>query len=637
MKGIPISSTIIVSDDFNTSGGNGGGNMGRDLEGGRSAPRMEDNVQSQQRTIATASSQQQQRVETPQSDDDMLSSIFDRHGGQDEAYNKMIANAMAIGVAGNGKEGGSNKTEKQPLSIHDSLNLTKKKRSFDMSKQQPSSTQDISDHDIIAGARATKADLVYDDIDEAMQFATAHVNTVKSVDEVEKELVEIDTWEQISQQQPDIVQDGKVDAAGRPKSCPPSMLLNNNNNSRPTTPTNNMRMMQRSRSRPSTPSMMTTNNQADTNSLTSHEILNDIKLLSERKRMLYGSTNEENLPHREEKEKKQESKSRSTPSPINFRCLTPSNLFSPGDVNELVVDDTPDKDFGGDDVDSTLERKMLCISDDHIINDNEEEQMIKSHRPQMDPEEENYSHGILDAISSVAKSTRSLKMDTFVPVNSKSRPTTPSSSRPTTPKPPSVISPSAIPQRQRSLDPPGVITVESNNMDDPSALHYAYAENSTFMEEGDETLATRAGCGSNILLGAKVIKKRSLECKQGGRNDRSPYGQQAPVTTDPSPHYISDDEESDDDNKVSKPWKDKWEEPKFGAQPPSPLRFITPAMTVDTDTTLSKVETLDRVEKTSNYDPDSDWEVSDTEVEDYAAGGDDAFGTKKKAKSLRIW
>ena len=195
----------------------------------------------------------------------------------------------------------------------------------------------------------------------------------------------------------------------------------------------------------------------------------------------------------------------------------------------------------------------------------------------------------------------------------------------------------AQPQRQRSLDPPGVITVESNNMDDPSALHYAYAENSTFMGEGDETLATRAGCGSNILLGAKVIKKRTFECKQGGRKDRLPYGQETQVTTEPSPHYISDDEESDNDNKVSKPWKDKWETPQFGAQPPSPLRFITPAMTVDTDTTLSKVETLDRVEKTSNYDPDSDWEVSDAEVEDYAAGGDDAFGTKKKAKSLRIW
>ena len=562
-------------------------------------------------------------------------------GRKDTEYDKMLANTMTVGtVAGVGvaaaAAGGS----------HDSLFRNKRALS--------SSSQRISDLDILAGAAATKEELIYDDIDEAMKLATIVINTAQSVDE--DELAAIATRNQGLTTITDI----EKDLAGRPQSCPPHLMTinntNNNSSSRPSTPSilKKMHRSGNSNSRPTTPSINENNNSSMTsennNSFASHDILNDINAAAaERKRI-------------EEKEqvKSRKEGQRGRCTPINFRCITPSNLFAKDEeVNETeeeedvnMIDDLDEEEEKDEE---EMEKKaMSLLYPTEEMEKQWVEKLKSTTAPPIEPEEEVYEHhhhGILKAINEVARSTKStqsstggapLKPDSFVPVVRSPSPRT------------NVVSPSSIPPKRRSrVDPPGVITLE-DNMEDPSELFAEFTRTRStdtgdvfadMTVDGGGEVATRGGyvgCGSNILQHTKeMLPQRSLTCHDDTGGRRTPtQGMEKkrwnPFSSGisnnkqsgryPYTNAISDDDETSDEedevNNVSKPWKAKWNTDPFTSnQCSTTLREVSP--------------TIDNNVDGSNYDPDSDWDVSDAEVDIVEDHGEDAFEAKAPIQRMR--
>ena len=539
MKAVPLSSTI-GSDDFNSSGEEGGlydntrgekkTDQEQDLETG--GQRGEgNNVQSsssapKQHSMSALKSKVQPSSEV---------STQKKNPDQDEAYDKMLANAMVAGIskkresvqlANKSLMSSDTFAKAKPLPMEANDVEEEEEDTLDaLAKGEPLGrhdsltgavqlTRDISDFDVLAGAAAAKEDLVFDDIDEAMKLADIHINTVaRNADSVDDDEIAGEIRDDT---------DAKFIGSTRPQSCPPPMA----DNSRPPMAPSAMHH----HSRPTTPSMMTRQD-----SFASRDILNDINAAAEKRRQI------------------ERQNGRSTPTDL-LRALTPTNdVVKKEDVN--MIDAEPDANH--DDIKS-------------------------DEPPQKEPEEENYPNDILDTISQVVRSKEASTRG--VPLTSSAKQGSAESTN--------IVSPSAIQERKRSSDPPGIITLEQNQ--DDLTL---FTEMNT-PEEKPTTLARRAACGISNTLSNMV-------CKEGN-------GRQTPtkVTTmkwnptlsnNRAPHYISDDESSDEGDIISKPWMQKWNTDEFKEQ-----TLVSPPV--------------------SNYDPDSEWDVSDAEIEE---------GTKED--DMRIW
>ena len=534
MKAIPLSSTI-GSDDFNSSGEEGGlfdnsrrekkEENGRDLESGgqrgegnnvqgsTSAPRSQNSSAS--KSNVQPSSQDGSQLKTQE---------------QDEAYDKMLANAMVAGIS---KKRGSvqmankslmssvtfakakplpmdtNKVEEEEEDTLDALAKGEPLGRHDSLTGAVQLTRDISDFDVLAGAAAAKKELVFDDIDEAMKLADIHINTVsRNADSMDDDEIAGEIRDDTN---------NKFVGSQRPQSCPPP-----ENSRPPMAPPSAIH----NNSRPTTPSRMTRQD-----SFASRDILNDINAAAEKRRQI------------------ERQNGRSTPTDL-LRALTPTN--------------------------DVVKKEVVNIIDEEPDANHDDTNMKSDEPPQKEPEEENYD--ILDTISQVVRAKEASTRD--VPLTTAKQ----GSAEPT-----NIVSPSAIQERKRSSDPPGFITLEQNQDD----LTLFTEMNSP---EPQPTLARRAACGISNTLSNMV-------CKEGN-------GRQTPtkVTTmkwspfnNRAPHYISDDESSDEGDIISKPWMQKWNTDEFKEK-----TLVSPPV--------------------SNYDPDSEWDVSDAEIEE---------GTRED--DMRIW
>jgi len=533
MKAVPLSSTI-GSDDFNSSGEEGGlfdnsrgekkTDQERDLESGNgnndqgssNAPKSQHSASAPIRNMQPSSQVGfQQKTQE-----------------QDEAYDKMLANAMVAGIS---KKRGSvqmaNKSlmssdtfaKAKPLPMDTNADEEEEEDTLDaLAKGQPLGrhdsltgavqlTRDISDFDVLAGAAAAKEELVFDDIDKAMKFADIHINTVaQNVDSVDDDEIAGEIRDDT---------DNKIVGSTRPQSCPPP------ENSRPPMAPSAMHH----HSRPTTPSLMTRQD-----SFASRDILNDINAAAEKRRQI------------------ERQNGRSTPTDL-LRALTPTNDAALKNEDVNMIDAEPDANY------DDINRKPDVPS-------------------QKEPEEENYD--ILDTISQVVRSKEASTRG--VPLTSSAKHGSAESTN--------IVSPSAIQERKRSSDPPGIITLEQNQDD----LTLFTEMNTT---EEQPTLARRAACGISNTLSSMV-------CKEGNGRQTPTKGMtmkwNPTLSNNRAPHYISD-ESSDEGDIISKPWMQKWNTDEFKEQ-----TLVSPPV--------------------SNYDPDSEWDVSDAEIEE---------GTKEE--DMRIW
>jgi len=534
MKAVPLSSTI-GSDDFNSSGEEGGlfnnnrcekkTDQERDLESGNgnSGQGSSNAPKSQHFSTSKSNVQPSSQVDTQLKTQD-----------QDEAYDKMLANAMVAGIS---KKRGSVQMANKSLMSSDTFAKAKplpadtneveeeEEDTLDaLAKGEPLGrhdsltgavqlTRDISDFDVLAGAAAAKEELVFDDIDEAMKLADIHINTVaRNADSADDDEIAGEIRDDTN---------NKFDGSKRPRSCPPPV----DSSRPPMAPPSAMH-----HSRPTTPSMMVRQD-----SFASRDILNDINAAAEKRRQI------------------ERQNGRSTPTDL-LRALTPTTDV-PKKEDANMIDAEPDANHDDIQIDSETQKE---------------------------PEEENYSNNdILDTISQVVRSKEA---------STRGFPLT-SSAKHGSAESTNIVSPSAIQERKRSSDPPGIITLEQNQDD----LTLFTEMNTT---EEQPTLARRAACGISNTLSNMV-------CKEGN-------GRQTPtklttmkwnptLSNNRAPHYISDDDSSDEGDIISKPWMQKWNTDEFKEQ-----TLVSPPV--------------------SNYDPDSEWDVSDAEIEE---------GTKED--DMRIW
>jgi len=346
-------------------------------------------------------------------------------------------------------------------------------------------------------------------------------------------------------------------------------------------------------------------------SFASHDILNDINEAAERKRSS------------ESKEKYRESQ-----PPMDFASFLSNVVVSNDNNNNNIPTEQNHVDL--------LEERNATIPDEP---------------------EEDISHAILDAISEAARSTRSLKKDNYFPVAD------PTSNRSY------VVSSSSSISTLSPVDPPGDITLTSNNDTTDNFAELRTVETDVFsglhtasVVEDDrlsDYAAAHAGCGNKFLQQTKeILPKRSLVCKQGRSNgDLAGGGQASPSEAlkkkwnllsstispqcssgqrNPDTTLVSDSEEDDDNDvdeqNVSRPWKAKWDDDPFAnngnAANGTRMRMVSPRVSPAT------FDSMDG----SNYDPDSDWDVDDTEVEfGSLEEAFDASPTEKGKAPLRIW
>jgi len=282
-----------------------------------------------------------------------------------------------------------------------------------------------------------------------------------------------------------------------------------------------------------------------------------------------------------------------------------------------------------------------------------------------EPEEENFdSHDIIRTISQVAaarssgSTTPSLENDAYISVMKPTRV--------------NVVSPSSTTRKE---DPRGDnVTLFSNDTTDLFA-ELKTLETNVFanfktvedVEDATSTYGPPAGCGANFIQQTKELlpKRSSLVCKQGGHRSNTgddlggmqslrglsgknknwkPFSssgtpQCSSGRFDPDTAIVSDSDDDDDDvdddddtedddddddtedddeddqNDISRPWKQKW-----NTDP-------TTVFANNTQTVPAMVLFDDGVDPNgSNFDPDSDWDVDDTEVE-FGSNANDVFET----------
>eukprot|EP00580_Thalassiosira_gravida_P020026 CAMPEP_0201664598 /NCGR_PEP_ID=MMETSP0494-20130426/6004_1 /ASSEMBLY_ACC=CAM_ASM_000839 /TAXON_ID=420259 /ORGANISM="Thalassiosira gravida, Strain GMp14c1" /LENGTH=1236 /DNA_ID=CAMNT_0048143389 /DNA_START=714 /DNA_END=4424 /DNA_ORIENTATION=+ len=262
----------------------------------------------------------------------------------------------------------------------------------------------------------------------------------------------------------------------------------------------------------------------------------------------------------------------------------------------------------------------------------------------IDPEENNMSHGILWSISEAVRSTpvSILRTDSYVPVEESNRS--------------NVVSwTSTIPTARDAglpssyVDPPGDITSlipDESESDIFAGLRTVTPDDFSRLKTrsvvSDDRLSSYAaahtGCTNTFADQTKEnFTKSSLMCKQG-RNDDDVAGAQtsssgvskakwnslssklsSPCLRDPESAVVSDNENDGDDEhdqNVYRPWKGKWDNDPFAN------RYIKGSRT-RTVSPISSPSAFDSVDS-SNYDPDSDWDVDDTEV-DFSGSVEESF------------
>ncbi|KAL3769957.1 hypothetical protein ACHAW5_010031 [Stephanodiscus triporus] len=244
---------------------------------------------------------------------------------------------------------------------------------------------------------------------------------------------------------------------------------------------------------------------------------------------------------------------------------------------------------------------------------------------QLEPEEEEYD--ILDAINEVARGTGSTNIDTTLPgFKSISRLNV---------VPPSILRTTT---RCTTSSPVGnvddYLTMKSADLK-PDSPSYAYGSTNN-----------TGGCGSNILQQTREILPSRLVCRKqdppvdGERPSLSSSSKKkkkwnlfssgnpdtAAIVSDDEEHNRTDDED-EDDMAIRRPWKEKLDDDRYANyNQRSSSRSISPWCSDG-----------------SNYDPDSDWDVDDNEVESISYN-EDIFEAKsrtrnkdKDASPLRIW
>ncbi|KAL9185753.1 hypothetical protein ACHAXT_003530 [Thalassiosira profunda] len=172
---------------------------------------------------------------------------------------------------------------------------------------------------------------------------------------------------------------------------------------------------------------------------------------------------------------------------------------------------------------------------------------------------------------------------------------------------PALILDSYVARRAASpshADPPGDESLVSGGGDDSLLADLTVVETS----EVDAQVAARCS----------FLPKRSFVCRQGQKDDLVAV--------------VSDDEGYDDDRNVARPWNDNWSDPYSGETKGGNrrLRMVSPTFRGSNDAELTDG---------SNYDPDSDWDVDDTEMEDFGPPGEefDAARATRDSEALRIW
>jgi len=244
-----------------------------------------------------------------------------------------------------------------------------------------------------------------------------------------------------------------------------------------------------------------------------------------------------------------------------------------------------------------------------------------------EPEEEKYD--ILDAINEVAKEKRSTNIDTTLPgFKSISRLNV---------VPPSILRPTT---RCTTPSPLG-------NVDDYLSMNsdvFADLKPAVIVMK-DDSPSSAYGCGSNILQQTREILPSRLVCRKqdppvdGERPSSSSSKKKWNLFSSGNPNttaIISDDEEDnrtysddEDDTAIRRPWKEKLDADRYANyNQRSSSRSISPWCSDG-----------------SNYDPDSDWDVDDNEVESISYI-EDVFEAKshtrnkdkdKDASPVRIW
>ena len=250
-------------------------------------------------------------------------------------------------------------------------------------------------------------------------------------------------------------------------------------------------------------------------------------------------------------------------------------------------------------------------------NDNPSNEVQENHKEVK--EAENVNCGILNAIGEVARRTRTADEDAYIPRND----------------PPG----DEVFVTSKKDDPPGDDLFVSQ--DDDTTLETDIFSGLRTIHDDDGTSSTYGvtpmGCGSNIIQQTKEF----FLCKQvrirGQQHQASLYMKNKssdcnyPFSTDSNnpkahdssntPPIVSDDEydseidlEEEDSSSamIQRPWKDRWN--------------TDPSLN---QTSSQRVMLCSTPESSgSNYDPDSDWDVSDTEVDFVVVDEDKIFATR---------
>ncbi|KAL7541453.1 hypothetical protein ACHAWF_006934, partial [Thalassiosira exigua] len=231
--------------------------------------------------------------------------------------------------------------------------------------------------------------------------------------------------------------------------------------------------------------------------------------------------------------------------------------------------------------------------------------------------------GILESISEVARSARTLqtpspfllKADSFVPltepVTARERSNAVSMStlsgsdssssglaRVPTPE---------VPEEVSREDPPGKVAPDPPGNASPASD----GEGGDSEEEGEDSLFDELKTVQTGDVFAGLVTEEEEEADpRGERPSSAPPGLNITFVSD------DDDEEEDErdaDGGVSRPWKEKWDEP-FGAGARTKL-VSPPVVAPDPDGST----------RSERYDPDSDWDVDDAEASGGAESPEEAF------------
>jgi hypothetical protein len=262
----------------------------------------------------------------------------------------------------------------------------------------------------------------------------------------------------------------------------------------------------------------------------------------------------------------------------------------------------------------------------------------------MEPEEERYD--ILDTINEVARGKRTSDADAIIPRSTSTsglhvtrlNVVPPSILRTTTrctdtlPKSPDPPCSGYIRDRPRinvtrlNVTPPSILGEDSITMSDAFAdlelVGTVLTSDDGGMSSYESTnysglTPSGGGCGPNIFEQSRGILNR------GGAAIMNTMNGKRSVDPDASAIVSDDDADDDDDVAIHRPWKGRWEDDRRSNANSNNAKDDR------SSTTKSRAISPRWGSDGSNYDPDSDWDVDDAEVE-YDAHDVDAFEARPR-------